>query len=117
MFCGPEIAVEGPENTLLSRGYKISKQLLNRVRVRFRVRVRIRVKLWNFTVDARMHVVCTHSIVRPVNNCQFIFDRLPNITLCGPARDTVLSNQQTGKLNFDTNYTTIKFMLVKSLFQ
>ncbi len=26
------------------------------------------------------------------------------MTLCGPACDTVLSNQQTRKLNFDTNY-------------
>ncbi len=29
------------------------------------------------------------------------------MTLCGPARDTVLSNQQTGKLNFDPNYIII----------
>jgi hypothetical protein len=36
-----------------------------------------------------------------------IFDRLANMTFCGPARDTALSNQQTGKLNFDTNYITI----------
>jgi hypothetical protein len=27
-----------------------------------------------------------------------------------PARDTVLSNQQTGKLNFDTNYITKRFV-------
>jgi hypothetical protein len=27
-----------------------------------------------------------------------------NMTFCGPARDTVLSNRQTGKLNFDTCY-------------
>ena len=26
---------------------------------------------------------------------------------CGPACDMVLSNRQTGKLNFDTNYITI----------
>jgi hypothetical protein len=26
---------------------------------------------------------------------------------CGPARDTVLTNRQTEKLNFDTNYITI----------
>ena len=29
------------------------------------------------------------------------------MTLCGPACDMVLSNRQTGKLNFDTNYITI----------
>jgi hypothetical protein len=27
-----------------------------------------------------------------------------NMTFCGPARDTVLTNRQTEKLNFDTNY-------------
>ena len=30
------------------------------------------------------------------------------MTFCGPARDTVLTNQQTEKLNFDTNYMTIQ---------
>ena len=29
------------------------------------------------------------------------------MTFCGPARDTILTNQQTEKLNFDTNYITI----------
>ena len=33
----------------------------------------------------------------------FVFYRLPNMTLCGPARDTILSDRQTGKLNFDNN--------------
>ncbi len=28
--------------------------------------------------------------------------------ICGPARDTVLSNRQTGKLNFDANYITMR---------
>ena len=30
-----------------------------------------------------------------------------NMTFCGPARDTVLTNRQTGKLNFDTCYITM----------
>ena len=29
------------------------------------------------------------------------------MTFCGPARDTVLTNRQTEKLNFDTNYITM----------
>ena len=29
-----------------------------------------------------------------------------NMTLCGPAHDTVLTNRQTEKLNFDTSYIT-----------
>ena len=37
--------------------------------------------------------------------------RLPNMTFCGPARDTVLTNRQTEKLNFDTNYITILYVL------
>ena len=48
-----------------------------------------------------------------VKNC-FDVDRLPcrqgnglNMTFCGPARDTLLSNQDTEKLNFDTNYIPI----------
>ena len=32
------------------------------------------------------------------------------MTLCGLARDTVLSNRQTRKLNFDTNYIIIQFV-------
>ena len=31
------------------------------------------------------------------------------MTFCGPARDTVLTNRQAEKLNFDTNYITITF--------
>jgi hypothetical protein len=41
----------------------------------------------------------------PVNKC-LIADRLPSMTFCGPAYDTVLTNRQTKKLNFDTNYRT-----------
>ena len=29
-----------------------------------------------------------------------------NMTFCGQARDTVLTNRQTEKLNFDANYIT-----------
>jgi hypothetical protein len=29
--------------------------------------------------------------------------------VCGPARDTVLTNRQTEKLNFDANYITNSF--------
>jgi hypothetical protein len=43
---------------------------------------------------------------RETEKC-FIADRLPNMTFCGPARDTVLTNRQTEKLKFDTNYITI----------
>jgi hypothetical protein len=32
------------------------------------------------------------------------------MTFCGLARDTVLTNRQTEKLNFDTNYITISFV-------
>jgi hypothetical protein len=46
----------------------------------------------------------------PVNKC-FILDRLLNMTFCGPAHDTVLTNRQTEKLNFDINYITIVFKL------
>jgi hypothetical protein len=53
-------------------------------------------ELWNFMVD-------THAIA----------DRLPNMTFCGPARDTVLTNRQTEKLNFDTNYITIIIYLLR----
>jgi hypothetical protein len=30
-----------------------------------------------------------------------------NMTFCGPERDMVLTNRQTEKLNFDTNYITL----------
>jgi hypothetical protein len=33
-----------------------------------------------------------------------------NMTFCGRAHDTVLTNRQTEKLNFDTNYTTNLFI-------
>jgi hypothetical protein len=32
------------------------------------------------------------------------------MTFCGPPRDTVLTNRQTEKLNFDTNYITINLV-------
>jgi hypothetical protein len=44
----------------------------------------------------------------------FIADRLPNMTFSGPARDTVLTNRQTEKLNFDTNYITIAVIRVST---
>ena len=31
--------------------------------------------------------------------------------VCGPARDTVSTNRQTEKLNFDTNYITTPFII------
>jgi hypothetical protein len=34
-----------------------------------------------------------------------------NMTFCGPARDTVLTDRQTEKLNFDTNYITIYIII------
>ena len=52
-------------------------------------------------------MVDTHAYCM-VNKC-LIADRLPNMTFCGPARDTVLTNRQTEKLNFDTNYITTQF--------
>jgi glutaredoxin-related protein len=33
------------------------------------------------------------------------------MTFCAPARDAVLTNRQTEKLNFDTNYITISFII------
>ena len=67
-------------------------------------------ELWNFMVDT--HAYCTH----------FIIDRSINVScgpvaehdVYGPARDTVLTNRQTEKLNFDTNYN--KVICVKSAF-
>jgi hypothetical protein len=38
---------------------------------------------------------------------------VPNMTFCGPARDTILTNQQTEKFNFDTNYITIITYLLR----
>ena len=73
------------EQTFCRHYHKISKQLLN--------------ELWNFTIHTHAH--CT-ILLLTVNN-RLIFDWLPNMTLCGLARDTVLSNRLTGKLNFDTN--------------
>ena len=50
-----------------------------------------------------------------VVNKMFDVDQLPcrqgnrlNMTFCGPARDTLLSNQETEKLNFDTYYIAIR---------
>ena len=49
----------------------------------------------------------------PFNKC-FVIDQLPccqcnglNTTFCRPASDTLLSNHDTEKLNFDTNYMTM----------
>ena len=39
----------------------------------------------------------------------FIADRLPNMTFYGLTRDTVLTNRQTEKLNFDTNYRAANY--------
>jgi uncharacterized membrane protein len=36
------------------------------------------------------------------------------MTFCGLARDTVLTNRQTEKLNFDTNYITILLIHLSS---
>jgi hypothetical protein len=36
-----------------------------------------------------------------------------NMTFRGPARDTVLTNRQTEKLNFDSNYITIEVVTQK----
>ena len=33
------------------------------------------------------------------------------MTFCGPARDTVLTNRQTEKLNFDTSYITMRSII------
>jgi hypothetical protein len=40
--------------------------------------------------------------------CQYMFH-------CGPACDTVLTNRQTEKLNFDTNYTTKTILDLQSI--
>jgi hypothetical protein len=58
-------------------------------------------------VDAHAH--CTHSIVdRSINVSLWAVassaKHAVNMMFCGPARDTVLTNRQTEKLNFDTNY-------------
>jgi hypothetical protein len=64
-------------------------------------------ELWNFMVD--MHSHCTHFIIGGSINVSVV-----NMMFCGPARDTVLINRQTEKLNFDTNYITRYFnVLVK----
>jgi hypothetical protein len=59
-------------------------------------------ELWNIMVT-RMRIA---PILLLTGQC-LIADRLPNMTFCGPARDTVLTNRQTEKLNFDTNYITM----------
>ena len=56
-------------------------------------------ELWNIMVDT--HAYCIH----------FIIDWSINVSLwtgglLGKARDAVLTNRQTEKLNFDTNYIT-----------
>ena len=59
------------------------------------------------------HAYCTHFIIdRPINvslwNAFASFAKhAVNMTFCGPAHGTVLTNWQTEKLNFDTNNITI----------
>ena len=48
------------------------------------------------------HAYCTHFIIDRSINVSF-WTGLPSMTFCGPARDTVLTNRQTEKLNFDTS--------------
>jgi hypothetical protein len=67
---------------------------------------RLKNKLWNFMFDT--HAYCTHFIIERSINVSLRADRLPNMTFCGPARDTVLTNRQ--KLNFDTNYITNSYI-------
>jgi hypothetical protein len=54
-------------------------------------------------------------------SCDVIIDRMycpsmhaVNMTFCGPAHDTVLTNRQTGKLNFDNCYIIIRLELLIS---
>jgi hypothetical protein len=57
------------------------------------------------------HAYCTHFIIdRPINislwtGCLLRKARSEQ-RFCGPARDMVLTNRKTEKLNFDTNYIT-----------
>jgi hypothetical protein len=65
-------------------------------------------ELWNFMVDAHAH--CTHSIVDRSINVSLLTDCLlakacREHDVLWPARNTVLTNRLTEKLNFDTNYT------------
>ena len=56
-----------------------------------------------------MHTLFTHFIVDRSKNVLFLTGRQGNglnMTFCGPASDTLLSNQDTEKLNFDTKYIT-----------
>jgi hypothetical protein len=63
------------------------------------------------------HAYCTHFIIdRSINVSLWTGasseKHAVNTTICGPARDTVLTNRQTEKLNFDTNYITILFIVL-----
>ena len=40
-----------------------------------------------------------------------------NTAFCGPARDTLLSNRNTEKLNFDTNYITKTFGSIRYIYK
>jgi hypothetical protein len=73
-------------------------------------------ELWNFVVDAHAH--CTHCIVDRSINISLLtgcllakacseHDVLWTWRFVDLACDTVLTNWQTEKLNFDTNYVTI----------
>ena len=77
-------------------------------------------ELWNFTVDTNAH--CIHFIVDRSINVSLLTGNLApmltawhsvNMTFCGPARDTVLTNRQTEKLKFHTNYTTNRLIVHK----
>ena len=64
------------------------------------------------------HMRSSPILMLNVNRC-FNVDRLPcrqgnplNMTFCGLARDTLLSNQETEKLSFDTNYVTKSIVVI-----
>ena len=64
----------------------------------------------NFSVDAYArytHFVIDRSIIFPFWTGCPSPKHAVNTTFCGPARDTLLTNWQTEKLNFDTCYITI----------
>jgi hypothetical protein len=67
------------------------------------------------------HAYCTHFIIfnRSINvslrTCCLLAKVRSEHDFCGPACDTVLTNRQTEKLNFDTNYITLKVNLLQHL--
>ena len=66
-------------------------------------------RLWNFAVDA--HAQFTHSVVdlsiNVLNRLACCQGNRVKTAFCGPARDTLLSNHNTEKLNFDCLTLTI----------